>query len=372
MLWLSFLFIVFACVNIILDAIAFWKIRQETGKELSEFPLVSVLLAVRNEEKNILPCLESLAKLSYPKLEILIGDDNSTDNSLNIVQNFIQNKPQFAVFPIRNRVGNAIAKANVLAQLAHLAQGEWLLITDADVEVPPRWVENMLAFAGQASIVTGFTWVKGKGIGAILQALDWTFALGIAKVFSYWSIPVTAMGNNMGVRKDAYLQTGGYEHLPPTLVEDFTLFKDLVIKQKHHFVQIFDTSVMATTQAVGSLKDFFQQRKRWIQGASKAHWLTQCYLGCKVGFYPIFLAVVLLQSPFNLPSIGIWYALKLLMQTLALYKFLYLLGKSRFIWAFGLYELYGLVLSLVLPIYSLLPLKNTWKGRIFEKNTLQK
>lgn len=362
-----YIFFFFCVACIIIDVIACWKIRQEPFNQLLDFPKVSILVAVRNEETNILDCLQSLDNLSYPMLEILIGNDNSTDKTLDIIQDFIQDRPKFSVFQITNQLGNAIAKANVLAQLSHQASGEWLFITDADVVVPPHWIENMLSLAkNHTSIITGFTWVKGKGLGAILQALDWTFALAVAKVFSYWRVPVTAMGNNMAVRQDAYLRTGGYENMPSTLVEDFILFKTLVIKQGQSFAQVFSPAVMAETQASNSLKNFLRQRKRWMQGIGQAHWLAKIYLLFRVGFYPILLLTLVFEWQIFYLQILSFYLAKLLGQSIALYRFLHLIHKSRYIWAFGFYEFYSFLLSLILPIYSILPIKIIWKERKFD------
>jgi len=327
-------------------------------------PFVSILVAARNEEANILNCLGSLARLSYPHLEILIGDDNSTDNTLNIVQNFIKDKPQFSVVQIKEKIGTAIAKANVLAHLARKAKGEWLFVTDADVQVPSDWIENMLTEGEKSEIITGFTWVKGKGIFAILQALDWTFALATAKMFSYFGLPLTAMGNNMAVRRETYLQTGGYENLPATLVEDFMLFKKIAIEGNKPFYQVFSHRVMAETKAIDNFWKFLQQRKRWMRGALQAHWLAKIYLFVRVGFYPLFLMMFFWEIAFW-QYVLMLFAVKLFWQSVALHKFLKIIGKTKFIWAFGLYEMYLAILSIVLPIYYLIPLKIKWKGRKF-------
>src|SRR5574338_1639336 len=59
-----------------------------------QLPTASVVVAVRNEEKNILRCLGALDKLIYPegKLEIIISDGHSTDATLRIIDEFIENK----------------------------------------------------------------------------------------------------------------------------------------------------------------------------------------------------------------------------------------------------------------------------------------
>ncbi|NDC00723.1 MAG: glycosyltransferase, partial [Verrucomicrobia bacterium] len=49
-------------------------------------PLISVLIPARNEEKRILPCLESLSAGDYRNLEILVLDDQSSDHTSEVVR----------------------------------------------------------------------------------------------------------------------------------------------------------------------------------------------------------------------------------------------------------------------------------------------
>jgi hypothetical protein len=53
--------------------------------DLDRFPLVSIIVPARDEERNIGPCLESLLSLDYPRFEILVVDDHSTDQTAQIV-----------------------------------------------------------------------------------------------------------------------------------------------------------------------------------------------------------------------------------------------------------------------------------------------
>ncbi len=58
---------------------------------------VSVIVAARNEENDILECIQSLDKLEFPagKIEIILVDDNSTDRTGEIIDEFIADKPKF-------------------------------------------------------------------------------------------------------------------------------------------------------------------------------------------------------------------------------------------------------------------------------------
>lgn len=71
--------------NIVLNLRAL-KTPHRDSKIPEPVPLISVLVPARDEEANIKVCLESLQKQDYPNLEILVLDDNSSDNTANIVE----------------------------------------------------------------------------------------------------------------------------------------------------------------------------------------------------------------------------------------------------------------------------------------------
>lgn len=104
--------------------------RRRYQSQLQFFPAVSILIAARNEEHTIVRCLQALEKLDYPreKLDILIGDDASTDNTYRMVRQYIQNKPQYRCVTISQNLGSARGKANVLAHLARMAKTDYFLL----------------------------------------------------------------------------------------------------------------------------------------------------------------------------------------------------------------------------------------------------
>lgn len=97
--------------------------RRPVAPPLVSLPRVSILVAARNEAAAIERCLHSLAQLNYPAelLEILIGDDASTDDTVAVVRRFIAGKPQFRLLPVRDRLGTARGKSNALAHLCRAA-----------------------------------------------------------------------------------------------------------------------------------------------------------------------------------------------------------------------------------------------------------
>ena len=107
---------------------------------------VTILVPARNEASCILACLENLNQLNYPKnqLEILVGNDNSTDDTEKVISKFIQNHPQFRLISISENDKKVAGKAGVLEILAQQAKGDFLFMTDADTCVSTDWIWEML------------------------------------------------------------------------------------------------------------------------------------------------------------------------------------------------------------------------------------
>ncbi|WP_428665145.1 glycosyltransferase [Runella sp.] len=264
---------------------------------------VSILIAARNESDNIITCLKSVAALSYPSenLQILIGDDASEDNTSALIQEFIQDKPYFElvkILPEASKLSGSLlkGKTNVLAQLAHKVKGDYLFFTDADIEVPTGWVENMLMhFKPNVGIVTGITTMKGGGLLGLMQGLEWLYYLSLMRLLSLFGFPVTAMGNNMAVTRKAYDAVGGYEKIGFSITEDYALFRAILAKG-FRFVQLFDRRVLTLSKPIPTYSHLLIQRKRWMYGAMSLPWEQRIGLYVNTLFFP-FIIVLGITAP---------------------------------------------------------------------------
>jgi cellulose synthase/poly-beta-1,6-N-acetylglucosamine synthase-like glycosyltransferase len=323
---------------------------------------VSVLVAARNEADTIEACLLALAALDtpYDGYEILIGNDASTDETAQIVADFITGKSHFRLIDIAP--GNTTrlnGKARVLAELARHATGEFLFITDADVRVPPTWLTGMLAeFDPETGIVTGTTSVAGRSIWARLQALDWLLAFGLIELATFLKWPITGSGNNMALRRTAYDAVGGFEGLPFSVVEDYTLFQAIVAKG-YAFGHRLHPDVLAETLPAPTVGAFLQQRKRWMYGAFA---LPPMLLG-GVLFQYLLVPFLLLLALFAPKLAGLIYFGKLLFQTIILLWTLSRTNQRRRWPDVLLFEPYQVLSGIACMVYYLLPGGVEWKGR---------
>ncbi|QBH97933.1 glycosyltransferase [Limnobaculum zhutongyuii] len=104
------------------------------NNNLEHTPLFSVIVPVYNVEEYVSVCLESLAKQTFKRIEVIIVDDGSTDNSLSICNLFAEKYDFFHVFH-KNNEGQGIARNFGLSK----ALGNYISYVDSD-----DWVDENL------------------------------------------------------------------------------------------------------------------------------------------------------------------------------------------------------------------------------------
>jgi cellulose synthase/poly-beta-1,6-N-acetylglucosamine synthase-like glycosyltransferase len=355
-------------VVIIIDLILWmaWKTKAENPTPYQgDLPFISILIAVRDEVHTVNYALNSLEKLDYPKekYEVLMGDDGSTDGSSKIMQAWDKETNNFYYIPIRDKVEHLDAKANVLEQLAEKAKGEFMMFTDADVEVPPSWLKKQLAcWKDGSGIQSGFTIIKADDFFSSMQMIDWSLALGMVKIVSGWKIPVTAVGNNMMISKEAYNKVGGYKNIPFSVTEDFALFQ-AVAKEGYLYQQLANEDSLVRTFATKGFWNLMNQRKRWMSGALKLPAFMVTILILQALYYPAMLALIFVNPLVAIPLFG----LKITLQSLFINKILERLNQYVPLGNLFIFEFYSGFISLALLFYYILPLPVKWKGRKFAK-----
>jgi cellulose synthase/poly-beta-1,6-N-acetylglucosamine synthase-like glycosyltransferase len=178
-----------------------------------ELPSASVIVAARNERENILNCLISLHNLEYPegKLEIIIVDDDSTDDTYEIIADFIKDKNRFKLIKPTKQIAAKPGKANALANGIEISGGEIIMTTDADCVVSPTWAITLASYyKGDVAFVGGFTTQNSDSLFNGMQAVDFVYLLTVAAGTINLGQPVSCIGNNMSFTRKAYDEIGGY------------------------------------------------------------------------------------------------------------------------------------------------------------------
>ncbi len=168
--------------------------------------MISVVIPAYNEEKYISGCLHSLTRQTTSRpFEIIVVDNSSTDKTAHIVQAFQSKIPLRLIHEPTKGRGPA-RHAGCMA-----ASGDILLSTDADCSVPPDWIDIMAANFDDPAIVgitgtcyiTDRSWISNRIFNVIQPAVTILHRLMFG---NYW-----ICGSNGGMRKDAYMKTGGFQ-----------------------------------------------------------------------------------------------------------------------------------------------------------------
>jgi len=331
-------------------------------------PLVSVLIAARNEEKRLPSCLESLLNSSYPagKFEILVIDDRSTDQTRRIAENFSRQNPHVRVIPIHQRLENMSGKASALCQGMEHARGEIILMTDADCRVPPNWMAQMAGyFIPGVGLAGGFTLLsegnKKTSLFANVQTLDWIYLLTIGAGAAGLGRPLSIIGNNFAFRRAAYEAVGGYKKIGFSIIEDFALMRAIDKQTGWQIIFPLDPQLVVASEPAKTWREFYEQRQRWAAGGKEAGGLAQAFmlaafLGHLACFVAAFISTALAVSCFLILTgcdfLLLWQSTRRLAPRTA----------GELLRIFPLFEIYYFLYSFFFAPTVLLPATVRWKG----------
>ncbi|MEM9338466.1 MAG: glycosyltransferase [Bacteroidota bacterium] len=228
---------------------------------------LSVVIPVRNEAHNILSLLEDLALQDYPltEFEVIIVDDFSSDTTLQVIEKYSKKTPlDLTIKTLLN--ASKTGKKHALTHGIECAKYEVILTTDADCRVGKSWIRSFaMAFSPATNIVAGPVSLKGEGLFADLQKVEFAGLVGFGAASLVSNSPSMCSGANLAFRKQAFFSVGGYEsniHIP-TGDDEFLLYEILnKYPGSGHFLK--EKTAIVTTQCHRSFRLFFNQRARWI------------------------------------------------------------------------------------------------------------
>lgn len=336
-------------------------------RELKEYPKISLIVAARNESENIAGCIKALAQIDYPKdkLEIILVNDNSTDNTRDIMMRESYGYQSFKVIDSRPSVSiNLKGKANAIDTAIEHCSGEIIVSTDADCLVPENWAKSIVRYySGNTGMVCGFTEIESKGsIFAKLQNIDWMYLLTLASASAGLKMIMSCVGNNLSFSKRAYFGAGGYSSIGFSVTEDLALMRKVNSHKKYDILFPVDKDCLVRTLPCKNLSELFSQKRRWFRGGIGIN-----FLGYILGAELYLTNIILLFGLFFLS-----FKLYLILISIKCFAELMLLGKTfqrlsmNHLYKYYLpFILYFAFYGLTLPLSFLFDRKINWKGRKF-------
>jgi len=233
-MWVNIIFGGTAAVFLAMTVGALWHLRMvrrmpalETLPATTNSIRCSVVIAARDEEARIERTIRHLLAQRGVEAEFIIVDDRSTDRTSEILRRLANEDARLQVKRVDVLPQGWLGKCHACHVGASAATGDWILFTDADCWLQPDVIARALQVAERDGVdhVTLVSGLAGGSVG--LKASHLLFLISIANWISGVNRdrPKSFMGIgafNM-VRTAAYRQSGGYEALRLTVVDDVKL-----------------------------------------------------------------------------------------------------------------------------------------------------
>lgn len=121
------------------------KLSEDRSPEPAEWPLVSLIIAARNEEAEVEAALRARLADGYPALEVVVVDDRSDDRTGAILDAIAADEPRVKVIHLDALPEGWLGKLYAMHRGIEASSGEWVLLSDADVHFAPGTLRRALA-----------------------------------------------------------------------------------------------------------------------------------------------------------------------------------------------------------------------------------
>jgi len=359
------IFLIVACVSYLLEytifRVAMRRVHRLAHPAASEYPMISVVVAARNEERNIGRCLHALLAQDYPadRMQIVAVNDESDDATCAIMQRIAAQHPgRITVISTAPEDSHAKGKARAIAQGMDHATGGIILLTDADCMPPAVWAGSVIRhFTPDVDVCGAFTLVRADGLFSAMQQLDWMHLQTLGSCALALGFPVGVVGNNFSFRRSAYDAVGGYRNVRFTVTEDYALFRAMYLSGARTIYPC-GAGTGNITMPCATLGEVVRQKQRWARGGVEN----------TLPGYTIFTIALLMLVAFSIApfvSLHAWAAvwsikfacdLMLMFPTM---RRLHCAGQLRY---FAPFQFYFITQLFVIPLL-LTSRKVVWKGR---------
>lgn len=379
----------------------FWQCTKKKEQRTQITPSVSLIIAMYNEEKSILKCLEHVVKNNYPKLQLIIVDDGSNDTSQKIVSEFFhqfqagktivqnvqnQEKSPYDASLTRDTTflllkTPHVGKSAALNEAIKHVKNEIIVSIDADTLIESHFIQHIVqpfadkhvgAVSGNVSVLN-----ESDSILTTFQVLEYHYNNLIRSLFSHvFKQGIWFFGSVAAYRTAVLKKIKGFSLT--SISEDMDI--SLKVRAAGYKTETADTA-LAKTIVPSSIVALYKQRKRWWMGSLESLFLRRKELSKTVDFslaflyanqiwWSIFSWIII---PLILYQIAFWWPQTAFEQTQYILRWLSIGGPWYYVykiligdWEVRLFSLLGVLSGLISQIMLLISL-NIYKQKFRPK-----
>lgn len=345
-----------------------WNAVPDFTSRESEPVRFTVIIPARNEALRIGALLTALQRQSHPDAytEIIVADDESTDDTASIVRGF----PGVKLLSVKHQPGETAHKKAAIAAAIAIAGGDYIAGTDADCIPGPEWLSTLSSFImqqGAAFVAAPVQYNSGNKWSDIFQSLDFMTLQGITGAVVSRGTLAMSNGANLAYSKKAFGEVNGFEGIGHIASgDDMLLMQKIRDKWPDKVRYLKSADAIVHTAPMPGWRAFINQRIRW---ASKATAYTDPKIKAillLVYLFNLSLVVLAIAAIFQ-PSLVYWLAGFWIAKTLTELPFLYAVagffGERRLLVYFLFFQPLHIGYTVLSGFFGLWK-KYEWKGRI--------
>ena len=256
-------------VLLLINVIIFFSLKRmdEECKNETYYVNISVIIAAKNEVENIPDLIRHLKNIDYPEelFEVIIVDDNSVDDTLNLLNSFSESLKNLSIFKMNHTL--AAGKRDALSFGISKSKFEKILITDADCRPESDWLK-----AYSKKFQEGFDLLFGiapfyqhKNLINNISCFENLRNSILSFSMAYLSLPYSAAARNFGFTKKAFESIGGFLKTKNKLSGDDDLFMREAVKKKMKIGIVTEKGSYVYSETKKTLGEYLQQKARHIQ-----------------------------------------------------------------------------------------------------------
>jgi glycosyltransferase involved in cell wall biosynthesis len=271
LLFTLYLFIVVVAVQlgyylIVFGKFAFAKAAQTNPKKIS----ISVIVCAKNEGENVAKYIPLLAEQNYPDFEIILIDDASSDNTLDIFEEFEKQYSNIRLVKVKNNEAFWGNKKYALTLGIKASKKDYLVFTDADCyPASKEWLTTISSnFTMHKTIVLGYGAYEKVANSFLNKIIRFETLLTAVQYFSWAKIgnPYMGIGRNLAYKKEEFFNVNGFISHIQVRSGDDDLFINQVATSKNTTV-CYSPESFTYSEPKTTFKAWFTQKRRHVSTA---------------------------------------------------------------------------------------------------------
>lgn len=244
--------------------------------------MVSVIIAAKNEEENIISCLQSIVSQTYPNelFEIIVVDDGSNDQTYHLSDKFLSNS-KISYRLIKNH--QSIGKKQSIRKAVSESKGTLIVTRDADTfTTSNEWlagIVNYYSISNKEFIIGPIAISPQHSLLSSFQETETKVLTVFTGAAVYFNTPFLCNGANLAFTKDLFYRTNSYEnHLHLASGDDVLFLEEVRHLNKNCIGYLKNENCIVYTYPQKDLKSLFEQKARWsgkiFRSRNFLNWLT--------------------------------------------------------------------------------------------------